>query len=188
MEDNVSELIDDVRISAESSAAAQMVVSLETGEVLYANPAAARFYGWMKETLSAMLIDDLDPGLFDEMKMNGYTAGNGATRTICRSHFVASGEKRPVDLFAGTISTRNVTLLHVFVQGSHAAADSLVGRKAVGTIIHDFNNQLTVIRGTAALLREHEAAIATLANDLDVIDRATDRSIDLLQRLRELVG
>ncbi len=198
VEDNVNELIDDVRIAAESSAAAQMVVSLDSGEVLYVNPAASRFYGWKEETLTAMFIDDLDPGLLSETRANMFAAGSGAIasaaiRTMSRSHFVSSGDRRDVDLFAGTMSTKNAAaaLLHVVIReskGAGGAGGVVVDKKTVESIVHDFNNQLTVIRGVAALLREYEREISTLTNDLDIIDRATDRSVSLLHRLREHIG
>jgi two-component system, cell cycle sensor histidine kinase and response regulator CckA len=57
-----------------------------------------------------------------------------------------------------------------------------VGQLA-GGIAHDFNNLLTVIRGAAGFLVEGIAADSPLREDVDALERATERAEELTRRL-----
>ena len=170
----------------------QLLVRTDTGAIVDVNPASEAFYGWPRATMRGMLMGDLDSdtgelldALSDASNAKSSAATNGWREH--RAHRVAGGTQRSVAMCATMVDVAEHRLLHVVV---HEAAERATpgGSRDSGTrdarrIVHDFNNLLTVLRGSAVFLRDGIDASSQAGEDLAAIERATDRAEELMNEL-----
>jgi signal transduction histidine kinase len=182
----------------EASGAVQLLVDLETGEIVRANGAAERFYGWPVAAMSSMLITDLDGTSLDEW---GELASSGALHRgdpVRRTHRVSRGGPRETQLFPVCITLGQRDVVHLIVQDVADGARAEAGlremerrlhdlQQRAGATGHDFNNVLTVLRGSTAFLQDAIAPDSPSQEDIAALERATDRAEELLRALVELV-
>lgn len=181
-----------------SSAAAQAVVQLalhgESGAVLTANRAAERFYGWPLAAMQSMLVTDLDDMTLSDWRAHVQSLAPGSAVRLERAHRVASGERRDTVQHIALVLRGENMLVHMIVQDvtdrtrAEAAHRDLSERlkslrDVAGRVGHDFNNVLTVVRGSSAFLQDAIGTNSQAAEDLANIDRATDRAEQLLRQL-----
>jgi two-component system cell cycle sensor histidine kinase/response regulator CckA len=182
----------------ENSAAVQLIVDRDSGAIVRANAAAARFYGWPLAALHSMLISDLDgtsPRAWRDL------AASGALRDgerMLGTHRIAAGEPRAIEAFPACMTVDSRAVVHFIVcdSGGRAGADAALQaaelhlamlRQRAGATGHDFNNVLTVLRGATAFLQEAIAPGSASQEDIAALERATDRAEELMRELVELV-
>ncbi len=99
----------------ENHAAVKLVIDPETGRIIDANPAAASFYGWPRDRLRQMRIQDLNTlpaeKIAEEMER---------ARSLKRVHFEfrhrrADGSVRDVQVFSSKVEFRGKDLLHSII-------------------------------------------------------------------------
>ena len=182
----------------ETSAAVQLLVDRDTGAIVRANRAAERFYGWPRVALRSMLITDLDGTSLEDWRALAASSAMGDGACIRRSHRVAAGEARAVDAYPVALQMHGGVVIHLLVHdvsplaraeaSLHAAESHLrTLRERAAATGHDFNNALTVLRGSTEFLHDAIGADARAQEDILAVQRATDRAEALLRGLVELV-
>ena len=111
----------------------------ETGQILDANDAAVRFYGWPREKLFSMSIVDINMLDSADFQDRASAIQSGESEVLIRQHRLASGEIRIVEA--------NVTPLF------------MDGRRIFVSIITDITQRERAEEQTRALLGEHEAIL-----------------------------
>jgi two-component system, cell cycle sensor histidine kinase and response regulator CckA len=108
--------------------AAMLIVDPATGKIVDANPAAVAFYGWSRQQLRGMMIQEINTlspeQVFEEMRK---------AQSLRRVHFefrhrTASGVVRNVEVFSSRFEFQNRPLLHSIIQDvtDRKIAESLV--------------------------------------------------------------
>ncbi|HEY5086821.1 MAG TPA: PAS domain S-box protein [Gemmatimonadaceae bacterium] len=129
----------------ESNGSVQFLVDVETSHILDANPAAERFYGWTREQMRSMDASDITEMTQAEWKAYANAVSHGLETATVRTHRLASGETRTVEVFAGEFMFDNARVFH--------------------SIVHDVSDR---VRAEEAL-RDSEARFrSALDNSLDI--------------------
>lgn len=168
-QDEVTDLLELAELRAQvedafvRSSAVKLHIDPVSAEIVDANPAAARFYGWTVDELRAMRITEINqlPRELVEQEM-------ARARDEHRSYFefrhrLRSGEVRDVQVYTGPIRAKGRALLESVVcdisererlaeELVHAQRMDALSRLA-GSVAHDFNNVLAVVQMSLGLLR-----------------------------------
>ena len=174
-------------------AAVKLLIDPEDGRILEANEAAAAFYGWPREQLERMRIDEINTlgpeQIQEEMER---------VRRRERIHFEfrhrrADGSVRDVAVYSSIIDIQGRSVLHSIIyditefrqmeeQLRQARKMESIGLLA-GGVAHEFNNMLAVILGYTQLALERTAADDPLHADLQEILRAAEHSARITSQL-----
>lgn len=87
-----------------------------------------------------------------------------------------------VGALADALQHMTVRLRDILREAEASARNEAIGRLA-GVVAHDFNNALTVVRGTAELIRERLPKNHEVQDDLTEITAAADRAAELTSQL-----
>lgn len=172
--------------------AVKLIIDPDNGNIIEANEAAEKFYGWSGEQLRSKRIQDIidfPPGQ-DEGEM--VKAGQCIHCELLR-HRLADGSLRDVEVFSSRIDIKGKTLLHFIIhditehrkleeQYRQAQKMEAVGQLA-GGVAHDYNNMLSVILGYAELAMDKTSADDPRHGDLKEIINAASRSRNITQQL-----
>ena len=135
---------------------------------------------WSPDTHPALVA--LQTGQSQERVLMGVQRGDGTFGwvNVSADPLVRSGEQRP---YASVAVFTDVTDARSSEERLRQAQKLEAVGQLAGGIAHDFNNLLTVIRGSAAFLRESVGPTSPYTQDLDAIERATERAEELTRRL-----
>ncbi|WAC05804.1 MAG: PAS domain S-box protein [Methanoregula sp.] len=129
-----------------------LLIDPDTGMIVDANSAACTYYGYTREQLTGMRIFDLNRLPAEKVLRDLSVAKNEKERHFFSNHFLASGERRNVEIFSGPITVRGKPLFY--------------------SIIHDITDR----KKAEAALKESEHQLAEIIDHLPdatlVIDRA----------------
>lgn len=95
--------------------AVMLLVDSETGDVVDANPAAARFYGYSRSDLSAMNISDINILSKEELEVEMDMAREGERTHFFFRHRLEDGRIRDVEVFSGPVVSQGRELLHSII-------------------------------------------------------------------------
>jgi PAS domain S-box-containing protein len=121
---------------------AVLVIDPADGRIVDANPAAARFYGYPRDTLRTLRISDLNRAPEETVRAGMQEALNGQQAPFRFVHRLAAGEERHVEVFSGPILVDGHPLLY--------------------SIVHD----VTEARRVEEALRASEARYRSLVDEL----------------------
>lgn len=188
------------RTQFEQHAAVKLIVDPATGGIVDANEAAAKFYGWPRERLRRMKIDQINTLSSEEiMEAVGKIVSPEQIRFEFR-HRRADGSVRDVEVYSAKIRTKGKDLLHSIVhdvtdrkrgedelkrlQSERMQAEKMesIGRLA-GGVAHDFNNMLMVILAHSEMAMEKVDPAESVHDDLVEIRKASERSADLTRQM-----
>lgn len=96
-------------------AAAKLIIDPDTGRILDANPAAAKFYGWPVKQLKQMKIQDINTLSPDEIREEMERARSLHRVSFEFRHRCADGSIRDVAVLSGTIEFGGKRFLHSIV-------------------------------------------------------------------------
>lgn len=167
---------------------------LEAGAIRYANPAAAREYGWSQQALVGMQFQQFVAGIKDRE----HSAIGDATmeRGISLSEHVhrrQDGTEFPatvtVSEFAGdegvpgqVVSVRNMTTERAFAEQLRHTEKMVALGELVAGVAHEINNPLTGISAFAQLLLE-DSLSAEQHESVELIKRESDRAKAVIRDL-----
>jgi diguanylate cyclase (GGDEF)-like protein/PAS domain S-box-containing protein len=92
-----------------------LLIDPESGAIIDANRAAARFYGYTEDTLRAMKLSDINVLAKDEIYSEMQLALNERRNYFIFRHRLAGGEERMVEVHSSAIETREGILLFSIV-------------------------------------------------------------------------
>ena len=140
----------------EHNRAVMLLIAPDNGAIAEANPAAAEFYGYPRETLRQMVVEDINALPPDEVKRARQSADEGCREEFIFPHRLASGEIRTVEVRSSPISVE--------------------GRRLLFSIIQD----ITKRKRAEDALRQSEANLQAILESTDDIIVSYDRDIRLL--------
>ncbi|MEI8173870.1 MAG: ATP-binding protein [Deltaproteobacteria bacterium] len=191
----------------EDHAAVKLILDQDTGNIIDANKAAAVFYGWSREQLKQMKIQEINTLSPEEVKEE-----MEEVRAQKRIHFEfrhrrADGSVRDVDVFSSTIEANKRTRLHSIVyditdrkraeaalQASsdevktmsqqlwQAAKLATMGELA-SSIAHELNNPLATISLRVESLTAQTTGDDPRRRELEIIGQEVERMGNLVSNL-----
>ncbi len=129
----------------ECNGSVQFLVDVATSNILDANPAAERFYGWTREQMRQMSASDIAELTTDEWKEYAANVSRRSERSTVRRHRLASGKTRMVEVFAGEFMLGDTHVFH--------------------SIVHDISDR---VRAEEALRDSESRYRSALDNSLDI--------------------
>lgn len=174
-------------------AAVKLLIDPDTGNIVEANEAAEKFYGWPRERLRQMRITDINILSPEQVKAEMEKAKNMQRIHFEFRHRLADGSIRDVAVFSSRIDMEGKILLHSIIhditahrhledQLRQAQKMESVGRLA-GGVAHDYNNMLSVILGYTELALDRTDPANPLHDYLKEILNAARRSADITRQL-----
>ncbi|MEI6226458.1 MAG: PAS domain S-box protein, partial [Deltaproteobacteria bacterium] len=115
-EESLRESEERFRAQFEGHAAVQLVIDPDTGAIIDANPAAAAFYGWPRERLRQMQIEQINALTPAEIAEELRRASTRERTIFQFRHRRADGSIRDVEVFSSKIQAGRRALLHSIVQ------------------------------------------------------------------------
>jgi signal transduction histidine kinase/GAF domain-containing protein len=187
-------LAQEARVRAVVSSSPVALVGLgRQDEVVLANPAAQRLFGWAGTAPELGLPDALAP-TFVQLAAAVEASGHEQTAVVSAPPYELSLSAAPMPAIAGGGDELRVLVAATDLSEVKRAERSLVQAERLqamalvaGRVAHDFNNLLTVILGYTDLLQRSagdEASRAAAAN----IARAAGRAASLTQQLLGMAG
>ncbi|MFO8155137.1 MAG: PAS domain-containing protein, partial [Thiohalospira sp.] len=95
----------------EEHGVAMLLIDPESGAIVRANPAAARFYGYSREELQQLSIDDLNTFTPEQVAKERERAEEAERHYFIFRHRLASGELRKVEVVSHPYRVEGRTLL-----------------------------------------------------------------------------
>jgi PAS domain S-box-containing protein len=99
----------------EDHAAIKLLIDPEMGNVIDANGSAAKYYGWSREELKRMNIDQINILPSEEIKMHIDKVLSGKRTQFEFRHRLKDGSIRNVEVFASKIKIGNKDVLHSII-------------------------------------------------------------------------
>jgi PAS domain S-box-containing protein len=113
--DALQESEEHFRLLLENDHSVMLLVEPETGNIVDANPAACRFYGYSKPHLTSKKITQLDVAPEADVLANmKRLKTKPESHHVCQ-HRLAGGEVREVEVYTGAVRMRGQALLHTIV-------------------------------------------------------------------------
>lgn len=142
-----------------------LLIDPETGKIVDANAAAVRYYGYPYDGLISRGIYDLNRLDRDKVVRDLLAARYRNAKHFYSTHYLASGEKRNVEVYSGPITVHGKSLFYSII---HDVTDQKLAEKALlqanrqlGLLTsitrHDILNKVTVILGYLALIEKNPA-------------------------------
>ena len=180
--------------------AIKLIIDPDTGNIVDANIAAEKFYGWSVEQLQKMRIQDINTLSPEQIKAEIEKVRNRERGYFEFRHRLADGSVRDVSIYSSKISIKGKELLHSIVhdiserkkaeEEQEKLREQLVQAQKMesvgllaGGVAHDFNNMLGVILGHAEMAMDQIGPTQPLFADLEEIRKAASRSADLTRQL-----
>ncbi|MBI5075837.1 MAG: PAS domain S-box protein [Nitrospirae bacterium] len=99
----------------ENHTAVKLILDPDTGAIIDANNAAANFYGWSREQLKQMKIQDINTLSAEEVQRDMKKAGTLEQTSFEFRHRKADGSIRNVEVFSSQIVANGKNLLHSII-------------------------------------------------------------------------
>ena len=188
------------RSTFENHSAIKLLIDPNTGNILEANQSAANYYGWSKEQLRKMNIQDINTLTPEEVKSEIEKVRGPHRNYFEFHHRRADGSIRDVAVFCSIITTKGKDIIHSIIhditeqkqaeeekqklQEELAQSQKLesIGRLA-GGIAHDFNNMLQTILGYTEMTLEEVGPDNPLRENFLEIQKAGLHSAELTRQL-----
>ncbi len=177
----------------EDHAAIELLIDAETGRIVDANQAAVSFYGWSREQLTGMCIQEINTLTPQEVRQEMENARNRRRNHCEFKHRRADGSISDVRVFSGPIEIAGKSFFHAIIldisnekrlEGQLLQAQKMesVGQLA-GGVAHDFNNLLQVMNGYADLLVAKYGPEHEIGKYVQKILDAGNKASQLVQQL-----
>jgi PAS domain S-box-containing protein len=177
-----------------------LLMDPESGQIVDANSAAARFYGWSYEQLTAKNISEINSLAASQLRDTARIVVQGELNKTITRHQRADGSICDVEVYSNPIEVGGQTLLYakIYDISERIASEQereKLHRKLVqaqkmeafgqlaGGISHDFNNILSAVIGYTELAIDQVEKSSPLEEDLQEIYTAGKRARDLVQQI-----
>ena len=177
----------------ENNQAVKLLINPQTGQIVDANTAASRFYGYTQDQLRTMRIQDINILSDEEIRAEMNRAKVELRHVFHFRHRLASGEIRDVEVFSGPVPIQNQTLLYSIIldvtpvrQAQQRAFELALEQERaqlLATFIqnasHEFRTPLAVIGTNAFLMARLDTAEKRQAK-LAIINEQIKRMVKLI--------
>ena len=184
----------------ENSPMTMLLIDPASGDIVDANLAAVRFYGWSREELIAKKIDEINILTPEEIQEEMRAAAKENRNHFLFKHQRSDGTICDVEVYSGPIEVGSRSLLHSMVyditqrikmmeekeklqkqliQGQKMEA---IGQLA-GGIAHDFNNILSAVIGYTELTLDDVERGSIIERNLQEVYTAGKRAKDLIRQI-----
>lgn len=130
----------------EKNPAMQWLIDPTDGQIVDANPSAAEFYGYSRETLKTMRLGQINTLPTEKIQQELTIAAQGERNLFYFTHRLANGETREVEIKSASIE--------------------IEGRPLIYSIIHDITELRKAEESSHRHIRELDAFAYTVAHDL----------------------
>ncbi len=165
----------------------------DTFEIVDANPAANRYYGYTRNQMIGMKVAEINQMPLDQLVLAIRDAREKRCSHFFFKHKLASGEIRDVEVHTGPLPMRGRTLIYSLViditqqksleaQLHQAQKMEAVGQLA-GGVAHDFNNLISVIMGYSELAVEGLPIDHPIRSELGEVLKAAVHARSVTQQL-----
>lgn len=159
----------------ESHSAVMLLLDPASGEIVDANPAAARFYGYDRVTLKTMQIGQFDTVPQGELERSLASAATGAQTTHAFSHRLADGEVRRVDIDTSPVEVDGHVLLFSIVQDTTSRLQALEAlereRKRYLSFMNIAQDGIHLLDESGTLVEANRAFLQMLGQPPDAVGR-----------------
>ncbi|MFB6083816.1 MAG: PAS domain S-box protein [Halorientalis sp.] len=173
--------------------APMLLVDPDDGAIERANDAAAAFYGYDRETLTAMDVQDINRLPDEEIARRREQAETGETNRFIFPHELADGEVRRVEVDSTPIHTGEKRLLFSII---HDVTERERTRDRIErqndqlevlnrVVRHDIRNDMTVVLSHAEFLADHVDAAGR--EYLDTLVEHGEHVVELTETVRALM-
>jgi PAS domain S-box-containing protein len=184
----------------EHHAAVKLIIDPDTGNIVDANYAAERFYGWSRDRLQHMRIQDINTLTPEEVKAEMEQARVQTRNHDEFRHRRADGSIRDVEVFSSKITAKGKDLLHFIVHDVSERKRAERKNKefetqlrqqqkleALGTlasgVAHEINNPITGIMNYAQLIVDKAEPGSQSAGYAAEIVQETERVATIVRNL-----
>ncbi|MDD3312548.1 PAS domain S-box protein [Pseudodesulfovibrio sp.] len=135
MEERLHESEEMFRKTFSDHLAVQLLIDPASGDILDANMAAERFYGWSRDVLRTMRIQDINT--LDEARVASMVerARTGRQTRFDFQHRLADGATRHVEVFSSRLTVRGQDILHSIIH-------DVTARRQVEEALHESESRL----------------------------------------------
>jgi PAS domain S-box-containing protein len=173
--------------------ACKLLIEPDSGNIVEANRAAEKFYGWSREQLLQMRIQDINTLSPEQVREEMAKAQKQQRIHFEFRHRTADGSIKDVEAFSSRLDVDGKTLLHSIIhditerrlleeQLLHAQKMEIVGQLA-GGVAHDYNNMLSVILGYTELALHSTNRLDPRYEYLSQVHNAGKRSVEITGQL-----
>jgi PAS domain S-box-containing protein len=180
--------------------AIMLLTEPDTGAIVDANSAATQFYGYSRETLCKMTIEDINLLEADEALDREHHDKIHGQNHFVSSHRLSTGEVRTVEVHSSRIDTQGqifiFSIVHDVTERTLAEQEKMALQtnlfqsqkiEALGTLVagiaHDFNNILQIVLGYSQLLLDDRKKGDPDYEDLQTIIRSGKEGAELVEKL-----
>ena len=165
--------------------AVMIIVDVSNGNIIDANPAASKFYGYNHVEMLKMKIGDINvsDGALDEMS----EVGSGQKNRLVLKHRLSNGKIRNVDVQSGFIGHEDENMLCSIIQ------DITIQKKAEDALIDRNENISQMLDVERHDLESAETLLEEVTDNLEISNRALEQfayvsSHDLREPLRMITS
>jgi PAS domain S-box-containing protein/putative nucleotidyltransferase with HDIG domain len=138
----------------QSHSSVMLIVDLDTGSIIDANPAAEDFYGWSIEELCRMHIHDINTVSSEEVDKNLEKVRFGGRRRYLFQHRRADASLRDVEAFANVIEVGGKDLVYAII---HDITEQKVAeQKILGYVKRLQNAMQSTLDAIAKVVEAHD--------------------------------
>ncbi|MCP3871977.1 MAG: PAS domain S-box protein [Desulfobacteraceae bacterium] len=134
----------------ETNLAIKLIINPINGDIVEANDAACKYYGYSKEILLSLKIYDINTLPPDKVNEKMEKTKNRDNQILYFQHKLASGEIREVEVFSGPIE-----------YGQH---------KLLYSIIHDVTDQKDAMKALYQSEEKHKAMVTNISDVIGILD------------------
>ena len=153
-----------------------LLIDPDTGKIVDANAAAARYYGYTQNELTELGIYDLNRLPREKIVRDLQQAKHERAKHFFSTHYLASGKMRNVEIYSGPITVHGKSHFYSIIhditkrkQAEEALALAVKKLNLLSSITrHDIQNQLLVLRSYIEISREY---LDDRKNLLDLIEK-----------------
>jgi len=135
----------------DNSYSVSLLIDPDTGKIIDANAAASWYYGYSRDELASMGIYDLNRLLKEKVIRDLRKAKDEKAKHFFSTHYLASGEKRNVEIYSGPITLHGKTLfysiIHDITERKQAEERLIALRQFEESVIKNANIWISVLDG-----------------------------------------
>ncbi len=178
-----------------------LIIDSESGQILFANNAAIKFYGYSINEIKELKISDINTLSVEEINFEMQNAVNNRQNYFKFKHQLSNGEIRDVEVYSSKIKLQGKILLYSIINDitkqlqlendlieakENAERSDRLKSTFLANMSHEIRTPLNGVLGFASLLSEEELPQVTVKRYSDIINKSGQRLLDLINNLLDI--